>query len=73
MSKHKPPRRHPLEAFRISKFWSYVELADAIADATGLRQTSNGWRRICVGEVTPRRTTQEAIDQFLSARAQKAS
>ena len=62
----KRSHRHPLEALRVRRDWSYAQLASVIATLTGVRRHESAWMRICQGTARPRKTTQAAIDRVLA-------
>lgn len=56
-----------LEELRMSRDWTYLELADAIEAVTHRRRAEDCWRRICQGLTTqPHGRTVAILEAFLS-------
>jgi hypothetical protein len=57
-----------LEEFRITRDWTYLQLADAIAETTHRHRDEDCWRRICQGlTARPHGRTIAILESFLAS------
>jgi hypothetical protein len=56
-----------LEELRMSRDWTYLQLANAIETVTHRRRAEDCWRRICQGQTTqPHGRTLAILEAFLA-------
>jgi hypothetical protein len=57
-----------LEQLRLTRDWTYRQLADSIEERTNRRRDPDSWRRICLGLTpTPHKRTLDILEQYLKA------
>jgi hypothetical protein len=57
-----------LETLRLTRDWSYQQLADEIATTTNRRRNQDCWRKLCQGVTKhPQKRTVDIAEVFLAA------